>query len=254
MPKKRRNAVTERWNKVLALVGLAAGFGSWGYFDLAPDPSIILGSVLILTAFLFLTAAFWHSFDWPLKLKAPALLAALLASGLPCIKWIEYTVRPSFSFVVPCVFVNGNSWDFCINHRGPKASHLVEILFVDLDRRREVLKNNPAGITQNNIDSYERLISLPEVDPKGLGHIFATQFLWTSAVPQHEHYSIDITSREERVHQDLQMELVDRKWVWATQITDADSGKKLLSCRDPGFPYGPETPVRCFPEVSEYSK
>jgi hypothetical protein len=43
------------------------------------------------------------------------------------------------------------------------------------------------------------------------------------------------------------------KWLWATQLTDRESGKQLLNCKDVDFPYVDKAPIRCFPEVTQPS-
>jgi hypothetical protein len=156
--------------------------------------------------------------------------------------------RPSFVFVVPGVVLNGNSWDFIVNHRGPEPSFNVEILFVDDVKKDQTIKGR-TSITVDQLNSYQTMLRCPEIDPKGRGSIFATQFIWTPPVFDHERYLIDITWREGTVHQELQVERVEEKWFWATQITNRENGKLLADCKDKGFPYGPPKSKACFPEM-----
>jgi len=155
---------------------------------------------------------------------------------------------PSFVFVVPGVVLNGNSWDFIVNHRGPQPSFHVEILFVD-DMKKEQTTRGKTSLTVDELSSYQIILRYPEIDPRGRGSIYATQFIWTPPVLDHERYAVDITWRERRVHQKLQIERVEGKWLWATQVTDGESGKLLVDCKDIGFPYGPPKSKACFPEM-----
>jgi hypothetical protein len=155
---------------------------------------------------------------------------------------------PSFTFVVPGVVINGNGWDFIVNHRGKDPSFNVEILFIDDVKKDQVLKGK-TSLTVEDINSYENILRFPEIDPRGRGSIFATQFFWTPPVFEHEKYTVEITSREGSVHQQLQVEQLSGKWFWATQITDGESGKMLVNCKDKGFPYGPPQNKACFPEM-----
>jgi hypothetical protein len=154
---------------------------------------------------------------------------------------------------VIAVILNGNSWDFIINHRGPKSSESVEILFVDKDREQDALKRSPTYLSSEAIQTYQRILRFPEVNPTNRGNIFAKQFVWTPLVLDHEHYVIDITAKDRTVHQELQIERVKDKWLCATQLTDRKSGKQLLSCKDVDFRYGDKAPIRCFPEVTQPS-
>jgi hypothetical protein len=155
----------------------------------------------------------------------------------------------SFVFVVPGVWLNGNTWDFIVNHRGPDPSYHVEILFADLVKKKQVIGNR-TSISPADINSYQAILNYDEIDPKGRGSIFAKQFLWTPPVADHEEYSIEITWRDGSVHQDLQIERVNEKWFWATQIKDRESGKALVNCKDKGFPRGGPPDNACFPAMT----
>jgi hypothetical protein len=246
-------ASREKKAKVLTYIGLGAGFGSWGYFVLAPDPSVAFGSALLILCFLFCVGAFWEFFNWTLRIKLP--LTVLMMCGL-CwggFYWVSYISRPSFVFVVPGVVANGNSWDFIVNHRGPKSSESVEILFTDIDAQMDILGKSPKLLSPEDINKYQILLRYPSVNPGGRGSLFAQQFIWKPLVFGHEHYAIEITAADRRIHQDLQIEEIRDKWSWATQIKDTATGKQLLNCRDKDFPYGGEAPIRCFPEMTQPS-
>ena len=241
---------SERKTKLLTLIGLAAGFGSWGYFVLAPDPNVYFGCTLIVLCYFFLAFAFWNFIGWKLKYRIAILLLAFAIAFATSYYWVRYITRPSFVFMVPGVVLNGNSWDFLINHRGPKTSESVQILFVDQDKQSEVLRSH-SSLSGADLDSYQRLITYPQINPMGRGQIFAQQFIWTPPVFDHEHYTIEITAKDRSIHQDIQIERVQGKWLWATQVKDRETGKQLLNCKDDGFPYGDQAPVRCFPEMTE---
>ncbi len=156
----------------------------------------------------------------------------------------------SFVYLSPGPWIVTGSWDLIVNHRGPQPSYNVEILFVDQVRREQVLSALKTSLTQADLDSYQFLRKFPEVDPKGRGSVFATQLIWSPPVPDHERYAIEITWRDGRVHQDLQIERVEDKWFWATQITDSETKRVLVNCKDKGFPYGPAGDKPCFPEMA----
>jgi hypothetical protein len=251
--KNPERVTREKRTKVLTFLGLGAGFGSWGYFALAPEPNVFVGSALLLVCLGFLGTAFWEYSESILTIRVPVLLGGLLLSATGGYYWIHYLSRPSFVLMVPGVILNGNSWDFIINHRGPKSSESVEILFVDKEREQDALKRSPTYLSSEAIQTYQRILRFPEVNPNNRGNIFAKQFVWTPLVLDHEHYVIDITAKDRTVHQELQIERVKDKWLWATQLTDRESGRQLLNCKDVDFPYGDKAPIRCFPEITQPS-
>jgi hypothetical protein len=251
--KKITRKQKEKFAKVFTFLGLAAGFGSWGYFVVAPNPSLVFGSLLLVCGFIFCTAAFWEYVEWGLKVKIPLLIVATITVGGAGFRWIRHITRPSFTLMIPGVVLNGDSWDFIINHRGPKTSESVQILFVDKDRQAAVLAAKPKSLTPEALNTYQRILNYPQVNPKGHGNIFAQQFIWTPLILDHEHYAIEITAKDRNVHQDLRIERVQGKWVWASQIRDAETGEQLLNCKDPGFPYGPKASIRCFPDMTKPS-
>jgi len=158
--------------------------------------------------------------------------------------------RPSFVYLAPGPWILTGAWDFIVSHRGPDPSYNVEILCVDKVKQEQVLSAGKAFLTPADLDSYQFLRKFAEVDPKGRGSVFATQILWAPPVPDHERYAIEVAWRDGRVHQDLQIERIDDKWFWATQITDLETKKVLVNCKDKGFPYGPAGDKPCFPEMA----
>ena len=99
------------------------------------------------------------------------------------------------------------------------------------------------------LNSYQSVLKYPEINPGGRGSLFGLQFAWQPLVLEHEHFAADITAKDRTLHQELQIEKVAGKWLWATQIKDRDTGKQILNCKDNGFPYGPTASTRCFPEM-----
>ncbi len=252
--KKITRKKKEKLATVFTLLGAGAGFGSWGFFVLAPNPRVFFGSMLLVFGFISCAFAFWEYFEWSAKLKVPILAIATVASAIFGTRWVRDITRPSFTFVVPVIVVDGNSWDFVINHRGSKSSESVQMMFVDLDKRNVVLGEKKPLLTPQDMDSYERILTFLEVNPMGRDHLYAMQFIWTPLDFAHEHYEIEVTAKDRSVHQDLQIENVNGKWEWATQIKDTETGDQLLNCKDAEFPYGSKAPIRCFPEVTGYGK
>jgi hypothetical protein len=246
VPRKKKR---DKRAYVFTFLGVGAGFGSWGYFVINPSPSASFGSCLMLIALACCAIAFWEYFDWRPRMKAPFLILSLVILGIVGLRWVAFETRPSFAFIVPGVVVNNNSWDFIINHRGPKSSESVQMLFTDDDRQKALVSEHPKSLTPQDMNSYMRMLNYQEINPNEQGHIFALQFIWTPLVFDHEHYTIEITDREHRaIHQELQIERVNGKWSWATQITE--NGKPLLDCKDASFPYGSRAPIPCFPNVT----
>jgi hypothetical protein len=168
--------------------------------------------------------------------------------------WPEHTasVRPSFTYPAPGVVLNDNTWDFLVRHKGPDANQSVEVLFTDEVKKQQVLgehEKTGSPLTASDINSYSQLISYPEVNPHCRGHIFAEQLLWSSPVFDHERFSIDITSKEINIHEELGLERVAGKWYDSAEITDTESGKILLKCKDHDFPGSQSADVACFPAI-----
>ena len=128
------------------------------------------------------------------------------------------SVVSSFVFVVPGVWLNGDTWDFVIQHRGPDTTYNVDITFIDEDRMRNAQQhpNEPA----------QTHLHYPEISPHKSG--IAKQLLWKPVVPDHEHYQVVIESRKTNIFQVLNIERINSKWVWETRITDTDHANKTL--------------------------
>jgi len=235
--------------RVFTFFGVGAGFASWGYFVIDPQPSIYFGACLLWLAIACFAVAFWDHFEWHIKLKLLVAIIGFAVLGIASMKWLVYEARPSFTFLVPGAVLNQNSWDFIVNHRGPKSSESVQILFTDDDKKKAILSEHPQSLTRQDINSYMQILNYPEINPNGQGQIFALQFMWTPLIFDHEHYTMEITDKDHQdIHQELQIERVNGKWFWATQITE--NGKPLLNCKDAGFPYGDKASIPCLPKVT----
>jgi hypothetical protein len=71
------NRMGKKKNDVIALLGVLASFGSWGYTVLNPQPQLAVGLVLMGIAFLCLAAIVIHLFD--LKWKGDVVVLTLVA-------------------------------------------------------------------------------------------------------------------------------------------------------------------------------
>lgn len=230
-------------------------FLALGFRLVVPNPestlAIYLGWLLWLPPAILLAIIFWQHFSWPLWIKTPSVCLFAVVFLWAAYRNIVGRLEPSFVFVAPGVVVNGDSWDFITNHRGPKSSSNVQILFIDEDRRN-YLTRTQTYLTPSDISSYQALWSLPEVNPGGRGSIFAQQFIWKPFNFQLSHLTAEITWRDGTVHEDIRIARVDNKWQYLMQVTDPESGKKLISCRDKDFPSS-EVLVPCFPDVVKMS-
>lgn len=244
LPKRSRKA---KAGLSLTLVGLALGFASWGYSVISPEPNAYIGFVMFFMAASLFLGAFWAICGWRKWIKVPIVVVTLVGVSFGDYHYIRYITRPSFVYVSPAAVFNGNSWDFVVNHRGPKTSYSVQIQFIDNDRL-EAMRAKKQEFTLDDFKSIESVFSFPEVNPLGRGTIFAQQFIWTPYSLEHEHYSISITARDKLVYQELQVERVDGKWVWATQVKDQDTKKLLIDCSD--IPYSNKGKPPCFPTMA----
>jgi len=152
-------------------------------------------------------------------LKASPPPAALASTKSPTQQVGAVPPKPKFSypFMVPGVWLLPSTWDFIINHRGEAPSYNVEMLFQDTIKQKQVLADK-TSITPSDINSYQTIINLPEVDPKGRGSVFAKQFLWNPSTPDHEQYAIEITWRDGSAHEDISIEKVNDKWFYAMKV------------------------------------
>jgi hypothetical protein len=162
----------------------------------------------------------------------------------------------SFVFITPAVVLNGNTWDMIINHRGPDSVYDADILFRDDDQLGRLRLLDQASAA--DLEATQRLLHVPEVEPKGLGTIFARQFPWTPLDLDHEHYVVEVSSKRGRFHEDLYIERVTGEFEFALAVKDPETQKTLLTCRDPKFPVAVATEVMpgkqpCFPNITAKS-
>ena len=187
-------------------------------------------------------------FTWRLWQKSILIVLAPLLVGSFAYGNIRERLKPSFVFVVPGVVLNGDSWDFIVNHRGPKTSYSTQILFQDNDRF-EYLRRTKQNLTPQDLNSYQTLLSIPEVNPKGRGSIFAKQFRWRPFNFLNSHFTAEITWRDGGAHEEIRIARVQDKWKYAISLDDKETGKNLFRCKDDGFPASDSLPS-CFPGIN----
>jgi hypothetical protein len=69
----------------------------------------------------------------------------------------------------------------------------------------------------------------------GRRSIFAQQMFWKPFNLPHSRFTAEITWREGGVHEELQIARVNEKWQYAMQVSERESKKSLLWCRDKEF-------------------
>ncbi len=79
-----------------------------------------------------------------------------------------------------------------------------------------------------------------EVNPQPvMGAIARGQFPWRTPEPEHEHFSVLISYRDDSIVQDLRLERIHNKWAIATRVVSGSPGRRLLlECKDTEFPDG----------------
>ena len=191
--------------------------------------------------------------------KSPRNIAAFFfwfVFGCACLLAVDWHFWPrtSFTYVSPLAFSPPRTWDFGILHKGPDPSEGIEIMFTDEVKQKNVLDSlNKTGapLTLNDINSYQKLINIPEMDPLCRNHMFAQQFLWTPPEIDHQHYSLVISAREIQVLEDLKIENVAGKWHYAAEIRNREGNGVLLNCRDKGFPGATDQDAACWPMLGQ---
>jgi hypothetical protein len=124
----------------------------------------------------------------------------------------------------------------------------VQVLFIDEDRKDYA--RTQTSFTPADVNSYQTLWSLPEVNPMGRGSIFAQQMFWKPFNLPHSRFTAEITWRDGGVHEELQIAKVNEKWQYAMQVSDRESKKELIRCRDKDFPSTEALPP-CFPDLTQ---
>jgi hypothetical protein len=252
MAARGRAQAERQWTHKFTWIGTALGLAGLAYAVFPTEPNAYLGSALFFAAFGCLLAAFWDQFAWNKSTKIIACVIAVIVFSTGDVFWVRYLTRPTFVFVNPGVWLNGNSWDFVMNHRGPKTSFDVDVLFQDSDKV-EALKQQSEQLSPSDIAGSEHQLHFDEINPKGRGSLFALQFIWQPFSPNLGHYSIEITTRDGHEHQELEIARVDGKWLYETRVKDAESGDVLLDCKDLGFPAEERQGRKpCFPSISQY--
>lgn len=243
---------SERDARIKFYFALAVSLFSWGYTSIIREPNVYFGWILNTFSFALFARAFWEYFDWPRWIKITVASVSSVAFVIAAVLLIRIALRPSFVFLVPGVVLNGDTWDFIVNQRGPETLYNVEFLFTDEDKAAELRRRKE--ITPSDLGNMQQSFRFPEVDPKGRGSIFAKQFPWKPFSLEHEHFSVEITTRNARFHEDMRIEKVSNKWVEEISVKEADKNKMLLACRDEEFPYAAssrEKLSRCFPEITQ---
>jgi hypothetical protein len=106
---------------------------------------------------------------------------------------------------------------------------------------------------ENQLNSFQLLMPLGDVNPKGRGSIFAKQIVWRPFSPLNSHFSAELTWRDGSVHEDIRIANVAGKWFYKIGVSDKEQGTALLFCRDSGFPSSEPWP-RCFPDFIQQTE
>lgn len=194
---------------------------------------------------------FLSRFTWrPWQKNIPIVLAPLLVGGFAYGN-IQERLKPSFVFVVPGAVLNGDSWNFIVNHRGPKTSYSTQILFQD-ENRLEYLRRTKQNLTPQDLNSYQTLLSIAEVNPKGRGSIFAKQFQWRPFSFENSRFTAEITWRDGGAHEEIRIVRIQNKWKYAISLNNKETGKNMFRCKDDGFPSSDAQPPlpSCFPGIN----
>lgn len=196
----------------------------------------------------FLARIFWQQVKWVQWKRAFVILPCFLLFAALCFLNVRDKFRHSFAFIVPGIWLTDGRWDFIVNHRGPKTSYSAELLLVDEDRR-EYLAKTQSSLSPADVNSFQLLVPLGDVNPKGQGSIFAKQIIWRPFSPLNSRFTAIITWRDGRVNEDIRVANVAGKWFYRMRVSD-EHGTSLLLCRDSGFPSTEPWP-KCFPDFTE---
>jgi hypothetical protein len=164
---------------------------------------------------------------------------------------IRIVPTPSFVYIAPGVWSPAprNLWLMLIRHYGPEPVNNIEIVFVDKDRQNAISKKESA--TEQEIRGEQVTLHFPEIDPTE--GFWAKTFPWAPLDPDHEHFEIVEVCREGRFSEKLDIERVNKAWVWSMTVTDQLAKRVLIHCRDPFFPlrdHATDNVKRCFPEYT----
>jgi hypothetical protein len=188
-----RSLFSHEWFGVI--VPLFLGLGAQFVIPFESTFGVWFGWICFAVALGFSVHLLWKHIAWPRTVKA--LLACIIAAAFLWLahRTIEERLQPSFIFVTPAFWIPGDTWDFLINHRGPKTSYSPQILFVDKDRQ-DYMRHTQPSLSIADINAIQILLSFPDVNPRGHGSIFAHQFRWKLFAPAHAHFDVDITWRD----------------------------------------------------------
>lgn len=255
-PSSKRAPRTHRLLKKPWFWSVLSFFVALGFPIVVPNAesifAVYFGWLLWSLPVVLFLAGLWQESRFPQWINSVLVLACAATFLWAAHRNIVDRLRPSFVFIAPGVVLNGDTWDFLANHRGPKTSYNTQILFIDEDRK-DYLTRTQTSLTPADINSCQVLWALPEVNPMGRGNIFAQQFLWKPFNLSFSHFTAEITWRDGSVHEEIQIARVKDKWQYALRVSDRESGKRLIWCRDSEFPSSDAMPP-CFPQVTEPSE
>ncbi len=225
--------------------GLIATIVGFGYAVTAPEPSPFVGSGIFTVAFVLALFAWWEHSRLRKSTKITITLVMAAAAIIGGYRWIVRITMPSFVFVKPGIWLEDGRWVMVMEHGGTRPVYNIEAVFSDQDRLA-AFRANPSDLIL--ISGADLKLRFDELDPNGA--ISARSFTWPPLNADHEHYSVDISTRDMRMVETLNIERVGGKWDYAVKLTD-DTNRIVLFCRDADFPISTEWPAAlspCFPD------
>jgi hypothetical protein len=138
-------------------------------------------------------------------------------------QYLAEHMPPNFVYVIPGFWSPSPKpeWFMMIRHYGPEPVYKVELLFVDQDRAHALA--NRKSITPDEISQEQRTLDFDEIDPTEA--VWAKLFSCIPLDPDHEEFSIALTSRNGRFSETLKIERVQSKWTYAMRVVG------LFGCR-----------------------
>jgi len=166
--KPNRSLLSPEWLGVI--VPFFLGLGAQFSIPFESTFGVWFGWICYAVALAFSVHLLWKHIAWPWTIKVP--LTCIIAATFLWVAYrtIEERLRPTFIFVTPTFWIPGDTWDFVINHRGPKTSYSPQILFVDKDRQ-DYMRHTQLSLSITDINTFQILLSFPDVNPRGRGSI-----------------------------------------------------------------------------------
>ncbi|MBI3491849.1 MAG: hypothetical protein HY047_08730 [Acidobacteria bacterium] len=126
----------------------------------------------------------------------------------------------------------------CLKRRRGLISYRYKVGFeINYQEKQRELGVGGRVVTGEDLAAAHRELQFSEIGPRSRGLLQPAAFWWSAPIHQNvAHFNIGVTHRNGNAYEEVEIVRIGKGWSYALRLTDADTGRILIACRDNGIP------------------